>query len=479
MNPKFYIPRRFLVVLLLGLSSPLAAQVSQPFAQGAIDELKWEVRFNMPRCEYEGHPRNSWCKFEDNEQAATVTGIEDRLTQLIKNQKIKTVMLATFSLTNRAIVEALCDEANSRDFKAKLFVQSTQLQYSKPIKKLNKCSSNIQVFGRGKRFDSQDSYIQHAKIFLASESPDATPLSFLREQLSPEELDARNKDRVVFTSNSGNLSTVGAGLHMENWLVFDTISENNLAQQNLCFFYAMEHMDAAEIDSDERRLFAEKYATCKASIQPPSVEGITFLPVPDKDSRSKAFKTLQSMLQSAKQSIKLASHRLTTKSVFYMLKNSQDRGVIVDVILEDDVIRTGKCDGGYALEVNPNSVYIYRELAKEGTNVRFMETNGKVPHMFHNKFVIVDDQEIFQGAGNFTAAALNAYGQGNFEQFYHISHPDIVKAYVDAWEYFTAIATVDKSHPVYDHKDKKVVPVSSNGGLMKLDDSPCMRNRTF
>jgi phosphatidylserine/phosphatidylglycerophosphate/cardiolipin synthase-like enzyme len=92
-----------------------------------------------------------------------------------------------------------------------------------------------------------------------------------------------------------------------------------------------------------------------------------------------------------------------------------------------------------------------------------METNAdSTTHLFHNKFIVIDDKVVFNGAGNFTSASLNTFGLGNMEQFYIIKIPELVQAYSKGWDTLHFRSTKATNHPVGSQPEKGI---KCNGGL--------------
>jgi hypothetical protein len=434
-------------------SSPSEAVTVQPQAVSAPYKangvlpggVKWDVRFNMPPCAHEGQAPGVWCTMDDFNPAQDQSGIVEKLKSWIMAPEVTEVNLAYFSFSNTAVRKAICEAAASKNLKATVYIHSQNIP-TENVQALSTCHANVKVVSRGTEFGN--GYIQHAKIFLAK----------------------TNNGRVYFTSSSANLSSFGTGLHLENWLFFDAPLENRLAQENLCFFTAIGKMPLTTDPRSDRKKFAQIFGSCRAQIADPIREDVVFYPVPHANQLGNPGKTLQTLIRDAKSSVKVAIHRMTTNSVVAPLIQKAKQGKKVSVLFDDDTFRQSKCNGGAAMDVAVHDVRSYFDLRDGGVNVKFVGTNGGLPHLHHNKFVVIDDKVLFQGAGNFTSSSLNTFDLGNIEHFYVIKAPEIVKAYDKAWDYLSSVATKPENHEVGGNKDKLIKDM---GGDIQLDTSEC------
>lgn len=426
------------------------ASVPAPFAKGTSDGLFWEARFNFPPCDHPGKKKGAWCDKSDQSAAAAQSGVEAEIKAWANDPKVKSVQLAFFSFSNAAIIKTLCDTANARDIPITVFIHKENLS-TPGVKQLATCSpSKLTVVARGTEFGS--GYLQHAKIVLASEVSDPLPT-----HLMPTDSQAAAGDTVTrWTSGSANMSSFGTSLHIDNWIFFTAQTKEYLAQENLCFFHALRTMQNGGDATGDRTDFAAKNKACLAGIKTPFRKNIVFYPVPHAKLTRQIYPEVKKALDGAQSEIKVVIHRLTTGNMYGPLKDAKMRGVDVKLIEDDDTLRTGKCNGGPALDQGAQDVLASRTLRDAGVPVTFLETNGEVGQLAHNKFIVVDDKWLLQGAGNFTATSLNSSGLGNLEDFYVITEPSIVKAYSQAWDYLRSVSTKAEDHEVFANKDKKL-----------------------
>jgi hypothetical protein len=436
--------------------------IAPPFAKGETNGLGWEVRFNFPPCEHEGKKKGVYCTIEDQQAAAKQSGVEDQLAAWANDPTIKSMTLAFFSFSDKPVINLLCEAANARNLKVTVYLHRENIP-TPTAQTLATCSPNVQVVPRGTQFGT--GYLQHAKIVLASELEDPLPLHLL----PGEQRAAAAETTTRWTSGSANMSSFGTSLHLDNWIFFTAKSSDRLAQENLCFFYAIKTMELGDGNA-ERVDFAKRNDACIRGIEARMRDDVVFYPVPHAHMTRAIYPEVKAAIDGAQTEIKVAIHRLTTASMYKPLAQAKQRGVDVQVINDDDTLRTGKCDGGPLIDQNGQDVQANRTLRAAGTPVTYLETNGEIGQLAHNKFIVIDRKLLLQGAGNFTATSLNVTNLGNMEDFYLIRVPEIVQAYSDAWDRLHSLSTAEADHEVGAHKDMALVP--GNFG-MQVDPSSC------
>ncbi|MDA9793130.1 phospholipase D-like domain-containing protein [Bacteriovoracaceae bacterium] len=433
------------------------ATTSAPFASGVSGDLKWEVRFNLPSCKHEGGKENAWCLYTDQKKNSKKSGIADKLKNWAFDDEVKSLHLAYFSFSNKTVRFTLCD-ASEMGKNVNIYLdQSNSDSLDMWFDEECKDRSNINVYGLGAPFNSENGHLQHAKVFLASTT---TGLKTYKEMNTVQRKAARGRN-LRFTSSSANMSSNGLALHFENWMFLETKENKNLAQKNICLFKSFEKVSNSVVQ-DARSYFSESFQECVGDISAKKRSDLDFYVVPAAKGMPLPFDGMKKLVFDTKAYLRVAIHRLTTASVYkWLISGASKRGVDVKLIFDDDTLRTGVQDGGNAHDVGESDIKAYRYL-RDNTKaeISFMETNavtipalGGVPHLFHNKFMISDGKALFQGAGNFTGRALNTYGPGNYEQFYIIRIPEVVKAYEDGWNVLRSRSTLRADHPVGHHAD--------------------------
>lgn len=449
-------------LLSLVLCSGPVAGGSEPFAEGtAKKDLRWELRVNLPRCQHEGQARNAWCKKSDAMAATEKSGVEARLQEWILDAK--SIQLAFFSFSDAQIAETLCEAASSGT-RVTLFIDVGNID-GEEVVYLDSCpdhegaADKTKIVAKGKRpLGSSGGHLQHVKILLASEDVHPVPLARLED---PDEAELASSTRTRFTTSSANLSSFGTSLHFENWLFFDAPTTDYLAQLNLCLFDAL-----GATKRSARRKFASKYAACRDATPIPPRKDIEFFVTPHDGQHPRAYNALAEVIDDASSELFVAAHRLTTSLIYNPIGQKSLDGVDVSVILDDDTLRTGVENGGPTLPVSSYDVKAERALTDDGADVVYMETRATehgFVHLHHNKFMVADNNRLFQGSGNFTAIAFNLYGLGHYEQFYLIRNKEIIQAYRKVWRKLYRRATAREDHPVGDHVDLPLCEIAPGG----------------
>ncbi len=419
--------------------------IAEPFAKGEANGIEWEARFNLPPCDHPPHKKGAWCNFDDSKPAAAASGVEDRIRQWVNDPTVKSVQLAYFSFSNKPMLKILCDAANARDMKITAYIHRQNM--TAPVtQQLATCSPNLKVEARGTEFGN--GYLQHAKIIMASKQLDPLPLHLVPEEQRAEVAEAPTR----WTSGSANMSASGTSLHLDNWLFFTSKSDDHVAQENVCFFYAMRTMEIGQ-GVDERLDFAKRNKACLDGIQAPLRDDIVFYPVPHENITRAIYPKVKAAIDNAQSEIKVVIHRLTTAQVYNPLVKAKQRGVDVKVIVDDDTLRVGKCNGGSFIDQVGSDVQANRTMRGVGIPVTYIDTNGEVGQLAHNKFMVFDHKLLLQGAGNFTATSLNSTSPGNIEDFYIITVPEIVDAYSRAWDELHSRSTELADHEVGNNQD--------------------------
>lgn len=427
--------------------STSALATSAPFAKGSFANTNWELRFNLPVCSHEGQKKDVWCDFGDANASATKIGTEDRLIEMINAPKTKSIWLAYFSFSNSKVQEALCTAAKTKSLPINIFIHTES--YAAISQRFQGCGSSIRVYDRGKPFGSSE--IQHIKVFLASETTDLNPMTSMS---GAQQTDAA-KTRVTFTSSSGNLSSFGTSLHFDNWMFLDMPTSDYVAQANVCMFAALRD------SNNVRTEFTKMYESCRSSIQAKPTNELEFYVVPSSMSKSpRPYEAMKNLVLGANKSLHVAIHRLTTAKIYKdLFRTSAYRGVQFKLIMDDDALRKSKVNGGDAGDVGKDDIVAFRTLrsviGQNGNAISFMETKADASskQYHHNKFIIADGKEVFQGSGNFTSSSLNISGQGNYEQFYVIRDPGMVKGFIDGYKVLESLATPYLKHPVGNNPD--------------------------
>ncbi len=384
--------------------------ISEPFAKGEFEGVKWSLRFNRAQCKHGSEP-STFCQEKDRERVTQESGIEAPLLSWIRDKTVTSVKLSYFTFGSSKIAQALCEEAGTRSLNVEVYLQtefvSPPEKAQGAYKKLLDCSlvqPSFKVFGRGSK-----GWLNHAKIFFAE-----------------------GDDFVRVTSSSANLSGSGISLHYDNWIFLEVPKANPIAVANRCFFDSLNKM-LAEDGKQDKNLFQKSQSVCPSQVES---HHIKFLTVPAPAKAKRPLDILISLIKDSKQSITIAAHKITSpqSKSFQLVPElvaALKRGVKIRIIFDDDTILKAKAiAGSEALNVSPDEIAGYQALKEAGAEIQFLDTNEKLMTLMHNKFMIFDDTTVFTGAGNFSSASLTGK---NTEQFYILTIPEISQAYSRAW----------------------------------------------
>jgi hypothetical protein len=243
-------------------------------------------------------------------------------------------------------------------------------------------------------------------------------------------------DRVGVVFGSGNM-TKGLELSHENWNFVSVSGQGHFASVHQCAARAL--VDAGEsVDSFRRSLDA-----CRSGIVATRESEIRAFFVPaDADAARFA---LTELLRGADE-VRLAAHVLTLPVLIDQLALALSHSTRVEILLDDDThwARVSP-DEEHTSALDAQAV---ARLRAAGAVVRYLETNS-LEHIYqHNKFALVHHASdnrwsLFTGAGNFSTNAFRS----NFENFYRITIPYDVSAYLKHFDHLFGLATPPERMP--------------------------------
>ena len=357
-------------------------------------------------------PRNVYCDPKNDLEASgnREKSPQKRLVDWINDPSTKEVFFTYLSFSNKAVKEALCQNAKSRQLKVK-FVLDSGTDF-KAADDLVACEPSLISYH--KRGNVVGLGLAHNKIFI----------------FNPQSSD---EIRIVFSS--GNMTT-GPVLHHENWHFIKTNVRSHFAQAHLCVMNT-ENDDAA---TASRKAYMESVRSCRAQITTPEETDIRTFFMPgegesgfdNKSGRKTAFDYIVNGdgthpgLNQAKQ-VWLACHRFLHKDLMATLgARLASNDFSLRITADDDTFydandKDYKKAGGTV----PQEWMNIKKLMSQGAEAKFMETNPAVHQLHHSKFIIIDDQAVVAGAANFTQAAFRT----NMENIYYITIPEVVRSF--------------------------------------------------
>lgn len=218
--------------------------------------------------------------------------------------------------------------------------------------------------------------------------------------------------RIVFSS--ANLSPSGLSLHFENFVFARVLRSSNFAQRHLC---AMQGLEADKYPSRNQtdsfaNVFEQVYDDCVAQIATPPDPALNVFFTPDEGKTALGF--LKARMREASGSIDMAIEHYSEWSLAgtqtWLAESIPSRLVLDDQTLYMDG-ESSEGDNG-----------MWRGIL-QGSSIdqRFVRTNADIHQLQHNKYVVIDGEAVFCGAGNFTGAAFRK----NYENFYYLAVPSL------------------------------------------------------
>lgn len=417
--------KKHLSLLVLGLISFNAWSVKL----SDYRPYKFEVLFTNPDCQtyaYEGpmitgsgntinsKPDDVYCKASDeNSTVKRKNSPQYRLNEWITASDTKEIYAAYLSFSSKNIVTAMC-RALKKGAKITLILDGGsdgETRINKDAESLRKCGE-VTVNYRG---SSGGLGYAHNKIMM----------------INPND---KRVSRIVFSS--GNLTT-GTSINHENWNFVTTSPKSYFARAHKCAVEAM------VLAGETKKNFNAYLNNCRSKIdvRPETDIGVFFVPADGKAA-------LEIITEAGKNSklIEAISHRLSG-AVAKLFTDLLQKRKEVKFILDDDVFWAEKLKRDIGRNTKIESFRIYNDLINKGMKTKFLETNQNIYQLQHNKFIIFTFTRggaVFTGAGNMTTAAFTK----NFENFYYITIPEVVKAYNEQYDlYFDKMATSAEEMP--------------------------------
>jgi len=236
----------------------------------------------------------------------------------------------------------------------------------------------------------------------------------------------------------------GVVLHHENWHFLTIPADTYFAQAHLCLMEGMlEHGNSksryADFTADcRRRIKNEMDLVEESDVKLFFVPGATYV-----DSRRVDDGTLGTnlILDQIKRSdeVDIAAHRMTYTRLFDAvtdrLTSGSNRLDSARMVVDDDVYFAGIRDEPWNTPNTSGEARILRQMADDGVDVGYMETNHSARLLHHNKYFIFyrngEPYSVWTGAGNLTRTAFTS----NYENFYYITIPEVVSDFADQYEH--------------------------------------------
>ncbi len=414
--------RKFGLIPIISLLSSGAA-IAAP--------LPMDLLHTVQNCAHSGHQK-TWCDVSDVAASVQASGVEqriiDQLSRTAANPAKSRIFISEFSFSDKPVQKKLCelgklgvpieatiDYGSSAD---SLFASSADCQK-------NPSNPNLKISLLGGFTNYPDWRLHHNKTIIV-DAGDGTPFD------------------IAFSS--GNLSTFGTSLHMENWVFTKAPAGSNLARATLCLFSGLSsaslkatalgmYKNGADFSKDPQVMktyqsardacyTANKVIPMSDPEKAVAAEGIAPFFTPNAGQQAlvtleKEFNQVIPQHSAAKPAyIYIAIEHFSLYEIAQILNDAGQKGVDVRIIMN-----AGTVSGGS--EVSEDGPFYEGNLKNANLKVRFIDTNAEAHQQMHNKFAILNGQRIFTGAGHYTYTGLDS----NFETLYLIQNEKLTREY--------------------------------------------------
>ena len=364
-------------------------------------------------------PENVYCGPSDGAASSDRdTSPQKKLLDWIKDPETTEIFFAYLSFSNKVVGAEICKAVKERNVKVTFVLdRETDLGAANTLLACEPGNGdpNLKPRMELRGHDASIGYA-HNKVFM----------------INPRS----EKPRIVFSS--GNLSS-GVVLHHENWHFLRVPARTHFAKAHVCL------MDGMLDHYRTKQEYSTYIKTCRdgAGIGEESDLKTFFVP----GDGGRAGQNVTTGIRTATQ-LGIAAHRFS----YSLLRRELDARFAagsppeVKLVADDDIWWAGH---GATPGSVPNTADEYgfvQTLEADGLKVRYMETNNNAHYLHHNKFIVFTTPQgdaAFAGAGNLTGTAFT----DNFENFYWITVPHIVKAMKDQHEHLWSLATPAENLP--------------------------------
>ena len=359
-------------------------------------------------------PINTFCIKDNDLQKSGVRHLspQKRIIDWIEDKETKEVFFTYLTFSNKAVLDALCSAAKTRNVKVK-FVLSAGSDTSAADELVSCSPENIQFFKRG---EEGGLGLAHNKIMIMN--PNST-------------------DKIQIIFSSGNM-TGGPVLHHENWHFITTNVKSYFAQMHLCVMRS----ELNEVTGRSAKAYSAAIKICRENLVAKGVveeSDIKTFFVPNEGlAASKRGSATQYMIkgdgtnpgiETASQ-IWFVSHRLSNKAMFAAMEQrllANNSKPEIRFIGDDDLFYAAHLPG-FKYGGNERREYnALNTILKLGAQVKYLETNPtpREGQLLHSKYLIFDDKALLCGSPNLTDAGFKA----NWENIYYITIPEVVQAF--------------------------------------------------
>jgi hypothetical protein len=364
-------------------------------------------------------PENVYCGAADGAGSADRdTSPQKKLLDWIKDPATTEIFFAYLSFSNKVVGAEICKAVQQRNVKVTFVLdRETDLGAANTLLACQPGNGDASLKPRMelRGHDASIGYA-HNKIFM----------------INPRSA----KPRIVFSS--GNLSS-GVVLHHENWHFLRVNGSTHFAKAHVCLMDGM--LDHYRTKAE----YSGYIKSCRdgAGIGEESDLKTFFVP----GDGGRAGQNVKAGVQTATK-LGIAAHRFS----YSLLRRELDARFQagnppeVKLVADDDIWWAGHGAEPGSVPNTADEYGFVQSLQADGMQVRYMETNNNSHYLHHNKFIVFttpQGESAFAGAGNLTGTAFT----DNFENFYWITIPHIVKAMKDQHEHLWSLGTPEEKLP--------------------------------
>jgi hypothetical protein len=364
-------------------------------------------------------PKDVYCGPDDGLASADRdTSPQKKLLEWIKDPETTEIFFAYLSFSNKVVGAEICKAVQERNVKVTFVLdRETDLGAANTLLACQPGNGDPNLKPRLELRGHDGSIgFAHNKVFMINPRSD--------------------KPRIVFSS--GNLSS-GVVLHHENWHFLRVPAHTHFAKAHVCL------MDGMLDHYRTKQEYSTFIQSCRDAAGVGEESDLKTFLVPGDGGR--AGQHVQDGVRSAT-SLGIAAHRFS----YSLLRRELDARFAagsppeVKLVADDDIWWAGH---GSPRDAQPNTsqeYYFVKDLERDGMQVRYMETNNNAHYLHHNKFIVFtmpQGDAVLAGAGNLTGTAFT----DNFENFYWITVPHVVKAMKEQHEHLWSLATPAQNLP--------------------------------
>jgi hypothetical protein len=382
----------------------------------------WQVVPITPNCQ-----NGLYCSKDEIPQEVMDAGIVQRLVQMseLAYADKGRVTLAFMSFTEPILFQALCELTRKGLELDGFFDAKAGPPQGLAYRLESECQAenlhNVRIYYMGMNAVRKTWRLHHNKFFISEYG--------------------QNRSQVQMAFGSANLSGHGLSINFENWNFVTGLREEAMIHDHFCVVEAMRSAREARAAEDDPRVFRKIADNCFTyrDIDPRRAdviltkEGVWTLFTPDPQDR--VFKLLELQIDSVLPGgrIRMAAYYFTHRPLAEALQRAKQRGVQIDLILDDDIYKGGGI---------PSQRKFYNNYLREkvsGYDLKVFATPQGTFQIHHHKFLILEGvgekrkTRVFLTAAQFTLVAFKK----NYENFYLVETPEVVeqfqKLYTDLW----------------------------------------------